>query len=189
MYARLINDVLEYAPDTFRDECGGTIIEFNKSVECMVANGFKFVEDIKPIYNSETHSLVLNQSNPYTESEEKITINYLIIEKPDPNFNTKEKFKEIELSQKDQDDAIVRGMIATAELCEMVLPILEAMPQFISIENRNVLREGVSAMVDVYANLCLLGYYTTDPKEVKPTVRLVHEYYREKVQARLNEWA
>lgn len=92
----------------------------------------------------------------------------------------------MEEEQSQQDVQIINNMMGTAELCEMVLPILDSIPLEKSIEGH---RKGVnSSMVDIYCNLVLLGKYTTNPEEAINGVKLVPEYYRQQVIEQLDMW-
>ena len=91
-----------------------------------------------------------------------------------------------EEEQNHQDIQIVNNMMGTAELCEMVLPILDSIPSTMSIEEQR--KEVNSPMVDIYCNLVLLGKYTTKPEEAINGVKLVPKYYRQQVIDQLDEW-
>lgn len=92
----------------------------------------------------------------------------------------------MEEEQSQQDMQIINNMMGTAELCEMVLPILESIPLEINI-GRNGKGVG-SSMVDIYCNLVLLGKYTTNPEEAINGVKLVPKYYRQQVIEQLDMW-
>lgn len=114
-------------------------------------------------------------------------------------LKSKNDIEEINTGQENQDIQIVQNMMGMAELCEMVLdlqdkPMLpiepgtpEATPQ--SFKHKNSMMGGESAMVDIYANLVLLGKYTLEPIEAVDGVKLVPMYYREKVRLKLDEWS
>lgn len=85
----------------------------------------------------------------------------------------------MEEEQSQQDTQIINNMMGTAELCEMVLPILESIPSVIGIDGHG--KEVNSSMVDIYCNLVLLGKYTTKPEEAINGVKLVPKYYRQQV--------
>ena len=91
-----------------------------------------------------------------------------------------------EEEQNHQDIQIVNNMMGTAELCEMVLPILESIPSTMSVSQNK--KEVSSSMVDIYCNLVLLGKYTTKPEEAINGVKLVPKYYRQQVIDQLDEW-
>lgn len=74
--------------------------------------------------------------------------------------------------------------MGTAELCEMILPMLESIPTTMNLNTKEVR----SPMVDIYCNLVLLGKYTTKPEEAINGVKLVPSYYRQQVMDQLNEW-
>lgn len=92
----------------------------------------------------------------------------------------------IEEEQGQQDMQIINNMMGTAELCEMVLPILESIPSVMSIGGHG--KEVNSSMVDIYCNLVLLGKYTTNPEEAINGVKLVPKYYRQQVIDQLDVW-
>lgn len=89
----------------------------------------------------------------------------------------------MEEEQIQQDNQIIENMMGTAELCEMILPMLESVPTTMTLNEK----EG-SSMVDIYCNLVLLGKYTTKPEEAINGVKLVPNYYRQQVIDQLNEW-
>lgn len=92
----------------------------------------------------------------------------------------------MEEEQSQQDMQIINNMMGTAELCEMVLPILESIPSVMGIDAHG--KEVNSSMVDIYCNLVLLGKYTTNPEEAINGVKLVPKYYRQQVIEQLDMW-
>lgn len=92
----------------------------------------------------------------------------------------------MEEEQSQQDMQIINNMMGTAELCEMVLPILESIPSVMGIDAHG--KEVNSSMVDIYCNLVLLGKYTTNPEEAINGVKLVSKYYRQQVIDQLDVW-
>ena len=74
MYAKLKDNKLTYAPRNFNTDIN-LIINFNKNIDLMKQHGFKEVIDNKPSYDNTTQYLSVSG---YTESEESITINYVI---------------------------------------------------------------------------------------------------------------
>ena len=90
----------------------------------------------------------------------------------------------IEDEQIKQDNQIIESMMGTAELCEMILPMLESVPATMNSNSEEV----SSPMVDIYCNLVLLGKYTTKPEEAINGIKLVPNYYRQQVIDQLNEW-
>lgn len=90
----------------------------------------------------------------------------------------------MEHEQSQQDNQIIENMMGTAELCEMILPMLESIPTTMNSNSEEV----GSPMVDIYCNLVLLGKYTTKPEEAINGVKLVPNYYRQQVIDQLNEW-
>ena len=79
MYAKVKDGVLQYAPTNYLTDDNRMIFNFNKNVEAMIANGFKEVINIVPSYNATTH-IVIN--NGFTETEDAITINYVVEDNP-----------------------------------------------------------------------------------------------------------
>ena len=79
MYGKLIDGVIKYAPTNYLTDDNKMIFNFNKNVEAMIANGFKEVINIVPSYNATTH-IVIN--NGFTETEDAITINYVVEDNP-----------------------------------------------------------------------------------------------------------
>lgn len=81
MYAKLNNGVIMYAPLNYVNEEGQLILNFNKSIEAMTANGFKEVIDVVPDYNPTTQYV---SQNGFTESDDSITVNYVVGKKDIP---------------------------------------------------------------------------------------------------------
>lgn len=75
MYGKLIEGVLEYAPETFKER-NKTIFNFNLSEKLMKKYGYKKVINIVP-------EVGLNQSpnvSGYSEDETSITVNYEVVD-------------------------------------------------------------------------------------------------------------
>ena len=79
MYAKVRDGVLQYAPTNYLTDDNKMIFNFNKNVEAMIANGFKEVINIVPSYNATTQ-IVRNIG--FTETENAITINYVVEDNP-----------------------------------------------------------------------------------------------------------
>ena len=79
MYAKVRDGVLQYAPTNYLTDDSKMIFNFNKNVEAMIANGFKEVINIVPSYNATTQ-IVRNVG--FTETENTITINYVVEDNP-----------------------------------------------------------------------------------------------------------
>lgn len=75
MYGVLKEGVLYCAPINYELPNGEIIVDFNQSEELMKQHGFKNIRDNKPIYDSETHCIEVED---YIEGENEITINYII---------------------------------------------------------------------------------------------------------------
>ena len=78
MYGKLIDGKLVYAPKNYLTDDNRMIFNFNNNVELMKNNGFKEVEDIVPSYDATTHYVV---KVGYDEGEDKIVVNYEVLEK------------------------------------------------------------------------------------------------------------
>ena len=78
MYGKLIDGKLVYAPKNYLTDDNRMIFNFNNNVELMKNNGFKEVEDIVPSYDATTHYVI---KVGYDEGEDKIIVNYEILEK------------------------------------------------------------------------------------------------------------
>ena len=79
MYAKVKDGVLQYAPTNYLTDDNKMIFNFNRNVEAMIANGFKEVINIVPSYNATTQ-IVRNVG--FTETEDAITINYVVEDNP-----------------------------------------------------------------------------------------------------------
>ena len=79
MYAKVRDGVLQYAPTNYLTDDNKMIFNFNRNVEAMIANGFKEVINIVPSYNATTQ-IVRNVG--FTETEDAITINYVVEDNP-----------------------------------------------------------------------------------------------------------
>lgn len=91
MYARVKDGVLQYAPLNYLTDDNKMILNFNKNVEAMLANGFKEVVNIVPSYDANTQIL---RNDGFTETENAITINYVVEDSPvfqETQYNMQEK--------------------------------------------------------------------------------------------------
>lgn len=91
MYAKVKEGVLQYAPLNYLTDDNKMILNFNKNVEAMLANGFKEVINIIPSYDANTQIL---RNDGFTETENNITINYVIEDNPsfqEAQYNIQEK--------------------------------------------------------------------------------------------------
>ena len=79
MYAKVKDGVLQYAPLNYLTDDNKMILNFNKNVEAMLANGFKEVVNIVPSYDANTQIL---RNDGFTETENAITINYVVEDNP-----------------------------------------------------------------------------------------------------------
>ena len=75
MYGKVIGDVIKYAPTNYLTDDNKMIFNFNKNVEAMIANGFKEVINIVPSYDAATQIV---RKDGFTETEDAITINYVV---------------------------------------------------------------------------------------------------------------
>ena len=75
MYAKVKDGVLQYAPTNYLTDDNKMILNFNKNVEAMIANGFKEVINIVPSYDANTQIV---RADGFTETEDTITINYVV---------------------------------------------------------------------------------------------------------------
>ena len=164
-FGKLKNGVLQYAPKNYKNPKGNIIVNFNKNINLMKQFGFKEVIHQKPSYNEETEYIVISG---YTETENNIIINYEVKQKIiEPTIE--EKIKEIKEENKTQDMLIDTTMLATDELYTMIEPILETVPQTMSIERR------VSKMVDMYVCMVQRGLKTIEqiPARYREEVRRI----------------
>ena len=91
MYAKVKDGVLQYAPLNYLTDDNKMILNFNKNVEAMIANGFKEVVNIVPSYDANTQIL---RNDGFTETENNITINYVVEDSPvfqETQYNMQEK--------------------------------------------------------------------------------------------------
>ena len=75
MYGKVIGDTIKYAPTNYLTDDNKMIFNFNKNVEAMIANGFKEVINIVPSYDAATQIV---RKDGFTETEDAITINYVV---------------------------------------------------------------------------------------------------------------
>ena len=85
MYAKLINEKLEYAPETYTIENGTQILNFNKSIFYLIKYGYKPVKNLCPPIDSNFQKAVFSH---YQEQEDCIEIHYNIIDKTTEISNT-----------------------------------------------------------------------------------------------------
>lgn len=168
MFAKLNDGVLQYAPKNYKNSNGNIIVNFNKNEELLRNYGYKIIINEKPIFNKETEYLAIIG---YEETEDSIIINYEIKE----IVYTKtldEKVEELKEVNNIQDIIIDTTMLATDELYTMVEPILEAIPQTMTLER------STSKMVDMYVCMIQRGL---------KTIEEVPTRYREEVKRILTE--
>ena len=79
MYGKIIDGAIKYAPTNYLTDDNRMILNFNKNVEAMIANGFKEVINIVPSYNVNTQIV---RNDGFTETEDAITINYVVEDNP-----------------------------------------------------------------------------------------------------------
>ena len=91
MYAKVKDGVLQYAPTNYLTDDNKMILNFNKNVEAMIANGFKEVINIVPSYDANTQIV---RADGFTETEDAITINYVV--ETNPAFNEEQYEKAID---------------------------------------------------------------------------------------------
>lgn len=174
-YAILNNGVLEYAPVNYKTSNGNLIVNFNKNVVLMKKYGYKEVINQTPPYNEETEYIVISG---YTETENNIQIIYEVKQKEvedsifDKINNLTEKLVKIEEVNNTQDTLIDITMLATDEIYTMIEPILDLVPQNLSLER------GVSKMVDMYVCMVQRGLKTIEQIPIR---------YREEVRRILEE--
>ena len=164
----LKNGVLQYAPKNYKNSNGNIIVNFNKNEELLRNYGYKIIINEKPNFNKETEYLAIIG---YEEKEDSIIINYEIKE----IVYTKtldEKVEELKEVNNTQDILIDTTMLATDEIFTMIEPILDLVPQNISLE------KGVSKMVDMYVCMIQRGL---------KTIEEVPARYREEVKRILEE--
>lgn len=190
MYAKLENNQLIIAETNYYIN-EQLVTNFNKNTALLKHFGYKEVIDIEPPYDKDLQHLEIAE---YKELEDSIQIIYTIVD----NIVEVDPVKVLQDSQILQDDAILMGMMASAELTEMILPILESIMATMTLDKdvskrarktRSIREEVTSPMVDVYATLVLAGKYTVNESEAVNGVKLVPLAYREKVIARLADWA
>lgn len=78
MYGRIVNGVLEYAPQNKVLENGGIIFNYSSNAESLKEDGYKLVVDNKLDYDEETQYI---EFAGYTENENEIIVNYKRLEK------------------------------------------------------------------------------------------------------------
>ena len=79
MYGKVIDGTIKYAPTNYLTDDNKMILNFNKNIEAMIANGFKEVINIVPSYDATTQIV---RKDGFTETEDAITINYVVEDNP-----------------------------------------------------------------------------------------------------------
>lgn len=79
MYAKVKDGVLQYAPLNYLTDDNKLILNFNKNIEAMIANGFKEVINVVPSYDA---SKQIVKQDGFTEAKDSITINYVVEDNP-----------------------------------------------------------------------------------------------------------
>lgn len=167
-YAILNNGVLEYAPVNYKTSSGNIIVNFNKNVVLMKKYGYKEVINQTPSYNENTEYIVISG---YAETENNIIINYEV-KQLEIVKSLDEKIEKLQEENKTQDILIDTTMLATDELYTMVEPILELVPQTMTLER------STSKMVDMY--ICMI-------QRGLKTIEQIPTRYREEVRRILEE--
>ena len=113
MYAKIINGVLEYAPNNYKLNDGRVIVGFNKSVALMTRYGYKEVVDEKPDYDPNKEYLVMSD---YAEQEKAITIIYSIkqMDMIEQELTIDEKIAQLQATDTEHE-------LAIAELMDTIL--------------------------------------------------------------------
>lgn len=166
-FGKLKNGVLQYAPKNYISPNGNIIVNFDKNEELLRKYGYKRIINEKPDYNKETEYIIVSG---YEETEDSIIINYeikeIVITK-----SIEEKMEELKEVNNIQDILIDTTMLATDELYTMVEPILEAIPQTLTLER------STSKMVDMYVCMIQRGLKTIEqiPTRYREEVRRILE--------------
>lgn len=93
MYGKIINDVLEYAPEIFSLPNGQMIINFNKNKNLMEKYGYKEVANQIPAYDPSTQNIYISE---YVENDNEIIIVYGVYDIPVTESPTDTKIAELE---------------------------------------------------------------------------------------------
>lgn len=112
MYAKSINNNLEYAKENYELENGSLIVNFNQNEELMKRYGFKKVVDIQPNYDVVTEYLTISG---YTEDDDNIVVNYTI-----NKINIVEN-ESVEQKVEKLENIDIEIQLAIAEIYEMIL--------------------------------------------------------------------
>ena len=167
-FGKLKNGVLQYAPKNYKNSNGNIIVNFNKNEELLRNAGYKKIINDIPSYNEETEYIVISG---YEETEDMITVKYeikeIVIVK-----SVEEKMEELKEENNIQNILIDTTMLATDEIFTIIEPILDLVPQNLSLER------GTSKMVDLYVAMIQRGI---------KTIEQVPERYREEVRRILTE--
>lgn len=103
MYAKLIDNQLQYAPKNYKVG-GNLILNFNLNEELMKEYGFKEVIDSKPEYDDSTHCVIIGS---YSEDDNAISINYVVKELiADDTFTLEQRVTELEKMYQEQAQMI-----------------------------------------------------------------------------------
>lgn len=93
MYGKLIDGVLEYAPEIFRLPNGQMILNFNKNKNIMKKYGYKEVVNQIPAYDPATQSVYISE---YVDDYNEIIIVYGVRDIPVEESPTDTKIEELE---------------------------------------------------------------------------------------------
>ena len=93
MYGKIIDGVLEYAPEIFSLPNGQIIINFNKNKNIMKKYGYKEVVNQIPAYNPSTQNVYISE---YVDNYNEIIIVYEVCDIPVEESPTDIKISELE---------------------------------------------------------------------------------------------
>ena len=93
MYGKIIDGVLEYAPEIFNLPNGQIIINFNKNENIMKKYGYKEVVNQIPSYNPTTQNVYISE---YVDNYNEIIIVYGVCDIPVEESPTDIKISELE---------------------------------------------------------------------------------------------
>lgn len=158
LYGKLINGILEYAPECYEFKEGYKLNNFNTNIQMMKYYGFKPIVENKPSYDKNSENLKVIS---YDETPEEIIVNYEII-KILSNKELEEKLMELENEN-------IQMLILHWDLDFRVFEIefiigSEAAAMICSVKNKNMLfLKGVNDMAltryDVAKKLIMFNEY------------------------------
>lgn len=164
MYGKIIDGKLEYAKDKYTTETGLIYYNFLSQPHLLFKNGFKFIIDQKPYYDSLKETLEVES---YTEDDFNITINYKTVALIKREEHEK-LIKKIEILEEENIDFLVNMFEIDFRLFEVECLLMDDLPSSYTINKSKTRRDTMArTQYEQAKKLILLGEYNRQSMEYK----------------------